>query len=415
MIDVMEGASVWSNTSVAVVSATGWARASIVDGQRELERIQRELDAAFAALVIADGGDDRDATARVARAVGVSTRCARERVRVARVCDAIPAAHAALAGGEVSSEHVSQLAQVADDPDAGALVEVAAGQTPEEFRDTVMRYRLAKNPADVRRRQREARGLTFFRGDHGCLGVRGMFPPVEGEELRNTLTAIADAQWRIDHPDRAPVRGGHGGDSWPARMADALIELIRERNGASYDNCGSGTGAASPGTAGDGAAGSATTANRRRAKRRAGGKPAVVITIDAETLDAHLVGHGPIPLADAVEAAARGELYAAVRDVKGEILKFGRSKRFASPMQNLALVVRDQKCVVPGCDAHWTKTAAHHLDEVNEGGLTNLDRIARVCDPHHTFVHVTNSRLEFRNGQWVVEPKARSEPATDTG
>ena len=341
-------------------------------------------------------------------------------VRVARVCDAIPAAHAALAGGEVSSEHVSLLAPVADDPDAGALVEVAPSQTPEEFRDTVMRYRLAKNPADVRRRQREARGLTFFRGDHGCLGVRAMFPPVEGEELRNTLTAIADAQWRIDHPDRAPIRGGHGGDSWPARMADALIELIRERNSAGSDNDGSGTGPASSGTTGDGAkgdgaTGSATRAKRRRAKRSGGGKPAVVITINAETLEAHLVGHGPIPLSDAVEAVARGELYAVVRDAKGEILKFGRSRRFASPMQNLALVVRDQKCVVPGCDAHWTKTAAHHLDEFNEGGHTNLDRLARICDPHHTFVHVTNSRLEFRNGEWVVEPKARSEPQHDTG
>lgn len=223
----MEGALVWCDTSVAVVSAARWSRASIIAGQRELERLRREVDAAFAALVIADGGDDRDAAARVARTVGVSTRCARERVRVARVCDAVPAAHAALGAGSVSAEHLDLLGPVADDLDVGGLVEIATSQSPEEFRDTVMRFRLAKDPAGVRKRQREARGLSFFRGDHGCVGVRGMFMPVDGEELRNRLTAIADAQWRIEHPDRAPKRGGHGGDGWTARMADALMDLIR--------------------------------------------------------------------------------------------------------------------------------------------------------------------------------------------
>ena len=407
MIVCMEGALVWSGTKVAVVSTVGWSRVSIVEGQRELERIRREVDAAFAALVIADGGDDRDAAARVARAVGVSGRCARERVRVARVCDAVPLAHMALAAGEVSVEHVDLLFPVVDDPDLGGLVEVAVGQTPEEFRDTVMRYRLKKDPGDVRKRQREARGLTFFRGDHGCLGVRGVFRPVDGEELRNTLTAIADAQWRVDHPDRAPVRGGHGGDSWSARMADALMEVIRGRAGAAlFDDAGDDAGVVAV---------DSTSQRRASAATRTAAKPAVVITIDAKTLDAEAVGHGPIPLADALEVAARGQLYACIRDARGEVLKFGRSRRFASALQNLVLVVRDQRCVVPGCNAHWTKTAAHHAEEYGEGGFTDLENLARVCEPHHTYLHANNLRLVKLEGRWVVEPKARSQPSPNTG
>ncbi len=109
-----------------MVSAAGWSRASIVDGQRELERLHREVDAAFAALVIADGGDDRDAAARLARAVGVSTRCARERVRVARICDAVPAAHSALPAGALCSERVALLGPVVDDPSVDELVEVGS-------------------------------------------------------------------------------------------------------------------------------------------------------------------------------------------------------------------------------------------------------------------------------------------------
>jgi Domain of unknown function (DUF222) len=383
----MEGAQVWSSTSVAVVSAAGWSRASIVAGQRELERLRREVDAAFAALVIADGGDDRDAAARIARATNVSTRCARERVRVARVCDAIPLAHAALGVGDISVEHVSLLFPILDDPDAAGLVEVAAGQSPGKFRRTVARHQLDKNPADVGTKQKDSRSLTFFDGEHGCVGINGLLRPVDGEELKNVLTAIADAHWKREHPDRAPVLGGHGGDSWNARMADALMALVR------------GQVAFADGTI------------KKPASRS--GKPAVVITIDAVTLAATLVGYGPIPLGDALEVAARGDLYAAIRDMHGEILNFGRDRRFASVIQQLALVVRDEGCVVSGCDVHWSKTDAHHTVEYNDGGLTNLEALARLCKPHHTYLHALGLWIVKRDGQWVIE---RAGPAdADTG
>jgi hypothetical protein len=386
----MEGACVWSDTSVAVVSAVGWSGASILAGQRELERIRREVDAAFAELVIADGGDDRDAAARIARSTNVSTHCARERVRVARVCDAIPAAHEALGAGDISVEHVSLLFPVIDDPDAAGLVEIAAGQSPEKFRRTVMRHRLDKNPADVQSKQKDSRSLTFFDGEHGCVGVNGLLPPVDGEELKNVLTAIADAQWKKDHPDRSPVLGGHGGDSWNARMADALMALVRGQV-----------------VRADGTGVKAKSAASRS------GKPAVVITIDAVTLAATLVGVGPITLEDALEVAARGELYAAIRDMNGEILNFGRDRRFASAFQQLALVVRDEGCIVSGCDVHWSKTDAHHSVEYNDGGLTNLDLLARLCKPHHTWLHMLGWWIVKRDGVWVIE---RAGPAdADTG
>jgi Domain of unknown function (DUF222) len=387
----MEGAQTWSDVSVAVVSATGWSRASIAAGQRELERIRREVDAAFTALVIADGGDDRDAAARVARTTNVSTRCARERVRIARVCDALPAAFGALASGDISAEHVALLEPVLDDPDASGLVEVAASQTPEDFRDTVRRYQLAKDPADVRKRQRNARSLSFYNGAHGCLGIRGLLTPVDGDELRNALTAIADAQWKKEHPDRAPIRGGHGGDSWNARIADALMTLLRGQ------------------TTSDG--NSSKTANT--AKPKASAKPSAVITIDAKTLEAELIGHGPITIEDALEAAARGELYAAILDMNGEILNLGRSKRFANAIQNLALIVRDKQSVMPGCDGHWTKTDAHHTIEFEDGGLTDVKWLARVCEPHHTYLHTNGLRLIRHDGVWIVQ---RAGPAeSDTG
>jgi hypothetical protein len=304
-------------------------------------------------------------------------------------CDAIPAAHLALGAGDVSVEHVSLLFPVIDDPDAASLVEVAAGQSPGKFRRTVLRHRLDKNPADVRKRQKDSRSLTFFDGEHGCVGVNGLLPPVDGEELKNVLTAIADAQWKKEHPDRAPVLGGHGGDSWNARMADALMALVR-----GHVVLGDGTGA------------KVKSASKS-------GKPAVVITIDAVTLNAELVGHGPITLGEALEVVARGELYAAIRDIHGEILNFGRDRRFASAIQHLALVVRDEGCVISGCDVHWSKTDAHHTVEYNDGGLTNLAALARLCKPHHTYPHALGLWIVKRDGQWVIEWAGPAE--ADTG
>ena len=79
------------------------------------------------------------------------------------------------------------------------------------------------------------------------------------------------------------------------------------------------------------------------------------------------------------------------------------------------MIVRDQKCVVPGCDAHWSRTEAHHTIEFDEGGRTDLALLARMCEPHHHWLHVNKLRLVKRDGVWVVEAKALSEPKPDTG
>jgi hypothetical protein len=216
-----------------------------------------------------------------------------------------------------------------------------------------------------------------------------LLPPVDGEELKNVLTAIADAQWKKDHPDRAPVLGGHGGDSWNARMADALMALVR----------------------GNVVLGDGTGAKVKSASKS--GKPAVVITIDAVTLAATLVGVGPITLEDALEVAARGELYAAIRDMNGEILNFGRDRRFASAIQQLALVVRDEGCIVSGCDVHWSKTDAHHSVEYPYA-IAFHDPQTQQVQPRVMRFTQPSQRLEVGKSAIVVIERAGPADA-DTG
>ena len=57
------------------------------------------------------------------------------------------------------------------------------------------------------------------------IGLHGLLPAIEGATLKSMLAAIVDRHWRAEHPDRAPMLGGHGGDAHEQRMADALLEL----------------------------------------------------------------------------------------------------------------------------------------------------------------------------------------------
>ena len=351
----------WDQVVVPVVAPLDWTRIEIRDGLAQLERLRRCVDAACARLIAGLGGG-RDAAAEVARATGVSTQTARRHTRVAEVVASVDGAGEALAAGDVSSEHLTALAGVAD---AAELLPLALVQTPEEFARTVSRFQLDRDGAGVADRQRAARSVRFFAAEHGCIGMRAVLTPIEGAELRNRLTQLCDEAWRAVHPERAAVLGGHNAPPLEKRLADALMVLAR------------GEGAASA-------------------------KPAIVVVIDADTLDADVVGEGPVPLGEVLAMVDRSDLYAAIRSASGGILKFGRSRRLASPLQRLAVIVRDRQCVFDGCDCRPERCEVHHIVEVEHGGLTDVDELALLCKPHHHHLHLHGLKLVRDGPNWMV-------------
>ena len=83
-------------------------------------------------------------------------------------------------------------------------------------------------------------------------------------------------------------------------------------------------------------------------------------------------------------------MYACIRSTAGEVLRFGRSRRLASPLQRLALVVRDQHCTFPGCDAHWQRCDTHHRIDYEHGGPTDIDNLTLTCPRHHRHLHLND-------------------------
>ena len=172
-------------------------------------------------------------------------------------------------------------------------------------------------------------------------------PTLEGAEIKNRLEQIVDAAYRKDHRVRAETLGGHDVEPFDRRMADALISLLRGE------------------TVG-------------------GGKPVLIVTIDADQLTAEVGPGEPIPIQTALAMVDRSEIYAAIlHGTTKAKLVFGTNRRLATPLQKLALALFHPTCASTGCDVPHTRTEAHHAVPVENGGATDLANLVLKCPNHH--------------------------------
>lgn len=79
----------------------------------------------------------------------------------------------------------------------------------------------------------------------------------------------------------------------------------------------------------------------------------------------------------------------------------GRAQRLATTAQRKALAVRDNGCIIPGCDLPPNRTQPHHVTDYSLGGPTDLDNLASLCWVHHRQVD---------HHYWTLNPNPK--PAT---
>jgi hypothetical protein len=435
------GAAPWAEVSVPVIRPENWSVHELRVGMRELERVRRETEAAMSLLVGAVP-ESRDTTADIARSTGISNKEAKRRKRVADVVGKVKGALEKLASGSVSDEHIGALAPVADMPGADSLLDDAASTSPEEFANAVEKFRLSASCGeDMAKRQRARRALRFYAGTDGMIGLSGLLPPMEGTELKNRLAAIVDARWRADHPERAETLGGHGDDTYEQRMADALLAMAGVVTGRSENESDSSHSSDPPDSESKGSDAHAENPDRpsssgskvvrllatdsgsnnshadlqaldsdqlfedgqappsvpnapdppAHSTQVTTGKPAMVIIFDVDKWEARIAGGGPIPITASLLDQARNDLYYCFKNMAGEVLKFGRSRRDPTPVQRLALVVRDERCLYPGCHAPPERCDVHHTNEVvKDKGLTDVEVMGLFCKSHHRHIHVND-------------------------
>ena len=68
-------------------------------------------------------------------------------------------------------------------------------------------------------------------------------------------------------------------------------------------------------------------------------------------------------------------------------LDVGRTKRYFTPAQRIAMGIRDGGCTAQGCDAPPAMCHAHHDDPWSCHGHTDLARGRLLCPFHHRRIH----------------------------
>src|SRR5829696_2042532 len=154
------------------------------------------------------------------------------------------------------------------------------------------------------------------------------------------------------------------------RRVEALAEVCRRSSGVDADRTGA-----------EGAAGSAA---------------ALHVTMALQDLQA-LTGAGEVLGSSAMgtllspqvlrRVACEAALVPVVLGTAGEELDQGRVVRLFTRAQRRMLWRRDRGCTYPGCTAPPGWSRAHHVRHWVDGGPSDMDNAALLCQRHHTFVH----------------------------
>jgi hypothetical protein len=256
----------------------------------------------------------------------------------------------ALAEPEQLDDVTSELLRGAcgDDGMPERVLAVALRRTADLLRPD----RLVEHEAEVRRAHR-----SFDKGK-GPLGM-WRYTLLLDDEGAAIVDSAVDA---LAKPQKDPETGDHDPRTPGTRRADALIELVRR-------------------------AVSAPEGVPRQAKT------SLVVTIGLDELQQRCRGAGltlggePLPIETVRRLACDAQVIPAVLGTHGEVLEQGRADRLFNRAQVRHLWLRDRHCTFPGCTKPATWCDAHHLIHWADGGPTDTDHGALLCQRHHTVVH----------------------------
>jgi len=319
---------------------------------------------------------------------GIGAVAARERVRVARALDRLPAISAAFSRGQLSYSKVRAITRVASTANEAVLLNVALNGTAHHVETLVRRYRRARRAEEAARSEvmHRDRYLRFFYDDGGALVIAGKLPPEVGalvkQAIEATMAQLESGTQPCGETDEIQTRSNVSAetsadpsarervdDPIAARRADALVEIAQQAlRCCNQDRCSS--------------------ADRYQ----------VIVHIDQAAL-----ADGDIPTTDqsqrceledgpclAIDTARRlgcdAALVGIVEDRDGNPLDVGRRTRAITPALKRALASRDGGCRFPGC-TRSRFIEGHHIRHWADGGETKLDNLVTLCQFHHRLVH----------------------------
>lgn len=302
---------------------------------------------------------------------GIGIGAAREKVRVARALDTLPAIRAAFAAGEVSYSKVRAMTRVATPETEDTLLMVARHGTASHVEDLVRNYRrVLRNEAVTHANDvHAARELCWFWDEDGSLVIKARLPAESGALVLKALEAAEDEITVAAFAENVPAETCSEELPGAARRADALADIAGQYL-------------------------SDKSTPVRQAERYQ-----VVVHVDEESLrDAGESGRCDIENGPALcpETARRVACDASVvvlhSGADGSPLNIGRKSRSVPPSIRRALAHRDHGCRFPGCTSA-RHVDAHHIRHWRDGGETSVRNLVSLCRHHHRLVHEGGFRV----------------------
>ncbi len=350
---------------------------------------------------------------------------ARRLIRLAEVCDRLPAIAAAHADAQISAAHLDVLSRAVagrfDEArsDEDALVDAACSQGLTAWADTCADWAARRAPADAQERYaaRSLRTRLDLFGDlHGAFSL-------PGEDAQRVLAAL-DAN---TDPGTALCDHHPAARSYHARRADALVDLV----------CGDGDDLrvtttvvvvdrpllAHGGPTTDRTHPTGTTDRASRADLSERTETAGTADVSDPKRDGTTAGpsaafgprrrcdHQSVAISPATAARLSCDATTAhlVVDSAGLPLHLGRSRRTFSRAQRRALAARHRRCAYPDCDVAYARCELHHLRHWDDAGRTDIDNAVPLCRWHHHLVHEAGWTITADpNGIWAWHPPPHS-------
>jgi hypothetical protein len=335
----------------------------------------------------------------LAKAVGSSAGQAKSRLAAAERAAVDPKMTEALHDGRLSSEQLKQVAKGASEApgSTGPLLElVARGASHQELSDTVARERAAHRSRESERirdeRVRSLRHLRWRQDPEG--GIRGEFfcPEVQWARVAPLLEREAKGRWK--------GAGDGSSSSYDAHRLDAFIAMLGRSGGSS--------GSGGPG---GGSSGWGGPSGRGGPRAGFGARPHAVVIVNAEALrrgttegdeECEIDGVGPVSVAAASELIGEGGLSYVVREGV-DIRTVTTHTRAVAACIDIALLIRDRICAVPGCGKRLG-LERDHLVEHAKGGPSEFKNLVRLCAEHHDLKTYGGWRLVGEPGAfaWIA-------------
>ncbi len=310
----------------------------------------------------------RSAAEYLAAETGDSVGETKDLIRLGEQLGDQPELAGAFCDGSVSRRRAAQVSDaVRVNPGKEAeLVEGAKRDTDAQLRERCQRAKAqGRTPAEEARHYRRLhRNRRCFTGTDtdGAFSLRAVLTPDVGARVLVALEAQAERYF-----EQARRSGEHEGAD--AYRADALVALV------------TGRGVLGPG--GDEAGPTPGRPPDPRAQ--------LFIRADLTALRrGHVVGDelceipgvGPVPVEAAVAHLGAALTRLVVTDGVDVTTVYSPGRHLPRAVR-AALLERDSRCVVPGCDARLGLENDHWVTDFAQGGPTTLANLARLCHRHH--------------------------------